>query len=201
MYGGPLSRSTTAALRRFSPGLRSHFGAWFAPGSCLLGVPAPDLHPCATNVQCSPLGDRFCDVSSPDGYCTIEGCDSSTCPDSNGVCIRFFSLKVNGGHCATRAEPALTSIRITRALPLDCDNPSTGCEAALRHAARSGSTACARSPTAASRLLRQREHGAPLVHAHMQQDSDCRTGYQCLTTGYNGALAWPFPTWVTRADA
>jgi hypothetical protein len=53
---------------------------------------------CATNVDCSPLGDRFCDISAPGGYCTIEGCDVSfdsagkpvsSCPD-DGVCIRFF---------------------------------------------------------------------------------------------------------------
>ena len=35
---------------------------------------------CTTNVQCSALGDRFCDLSSPGGYCTVEGCDSTSCP-------------------------------------------------------------------------------------------------------------------------
>src|SRR4051812_36642707 len=30
---------------------------------------------CKANVDCSALGDRFCDVAAPGGYCTIEGCD------------------------------------------------------------------------------------------------------------------------------
>ena len=44
---------------------------------------------CRVNLDCSPLGDRFCDVSAPGGYCTVEGCDNRSCP-SGSVCIRFF---------------------------------------------------------------------------------------------------------------
>lgn len=44
---------------------------------------------CRINIDCSPLGERFCDASSPGGYCTIEGCDVSSCP-GNSVCVRFF---------------------------------------------------------------------------------------------------------------
>jgi hypothetical protein len=44
---------------------------------------------CRVNLDCSPLGDRFCDVSAPGGYCTIEGCDNRSCPNGS-VCIRFF---------------------------------------------------------------------------------------------------------------
>jgi hypothetical protein len=76
---------------------------------------------CGQNVDCSPLGDRFCDIASPGGYCTVEGCDISfvvatkscsvdsncdsgqncrngqcgtfvdSCP-SEAVCIRFFQV-------------------------------------------------------------------------------------------------------------
>ena len=53
---------------------------------------------CTSNVECSPLGDRFCDLASPGGYCTIEGCDIDTCPDS-AACIRFFSLKKGQARC------------------------------------------------------------------------------------------------------
>lgn len=44
---------------------------------------------CRVNLDCSALGDRFCDVSAPGGYCTVEGCDNDSCP-SGSVCIRFF---------------------------------------------------------------------------------------------------------------
>ncbi|HEX2573820.1 MAG TPA: hypothetical protein VH877_30000, partial [Polyangia bacterium] len=44
---------------------------------------------CRVNLDCSALGDRFCDVSAPGGYCTVEGCDNRSCP-SGSVCIRFF---------------------------------------------------------------------------------------------------------------
>ena len=46
--------------------------------------------PCKTNVDCSPLGDRFCDTSSVNGYCTIDGCDDRSCP-GEAVCIRFLT--------------------------------------------------------------------------------------------------------------
>lgn len=50
---------------------------------------------CQSNVECSPLGDRFCDLSSPNGYCTVEGCDGKSCPDG-AACISFFSLQRGG---------------------------------------------------------------------------------------------------------
>jgi len=57
---------------------------------------------CTQNVDCSPLGDRFCDTSAPGGYCTIQDCDvredpqgnlvdSCTDADGNSVCVRFFT--------------------------------------------------------------------------------------------------------------
>jgi len=45
---------------------------------------------CITSGDCSPNGDRQCDVSSREGYCTIQGCDYSTCPEE-AACIRFFT--------------------------------------------------------------------------------------------------------------
>src|SRR5579859_7059017 len=59
--------------------------------------------PCNTNVDCDPLGQRFCDVSQPGGYCTIESCDISlntasqpvpSCP-ADAVCVRFFQPLAN----------------------------------------------------------------------------------------------------------
>ena len=45
---------------------------------------------CVLSSDCSPNGDRLCDPVSQDGYCTVLGCDYSTCPDE-AACIRFFT--------------------------------------------------------------------------------------------------------------
>lgn len=66
---------------------------------------------CSSNVDCSPLGDRFCDVSAPSGYCTIEGCDvtlvagvpTDSCP-TEAVCVRFFA-PIAGKSCDPMASP------------------------------------------------------------------------------------------------
>src|SRR5450432_4236944 len=44
---------------------------------------------CKTSVDCDPNGTRSCDLSQPNGYCTIAGCDQSSCPSSS-ACIRTF---------------------------------------------------------------------------------------------------------------
>lgn len=44
---------------------------------------------CQITSDCSSDNDRLCDVSPPDGYCTIAGCDFGTCP-SEAVCVRFY---------------------------------------------------------------------------------------------------------------
>jgi hypothetical protein len=44
---------------------------------------------CTTAADCNPNGTRSCDQSQPGGYCTIQGCDETSCP-SEAVCIRYF---------------------------------------------------------------------------------------------------------------
>ena len=53
---------------------------------------------CVVSSDCSPNGDRFCDTSSRDGYCTIQGCDRTTCPDE-AVCVRFFTGNFTNRPC------------------------------------------------------------------------------------------------------
>lgn len=70
---------------------------------------------CNRSVDCSPNGDRLCDPdpSSPGGYCTVLGCDFSTCPDES-VCVRFFTGSFStapGASCIAPDEhtpPAVT---------------------------------------------------------------------------------------------
>ena len=45
---------------------------------------------CATSVDCSPEGDRMCDIAQVGGYCTIRDCTPDSCPD-DALCVRFGS--------------------------------------------------------------------------------------------------------------
>lgn len=47
---------------------------------------------CQTAADCDPNGARICDISQPAGYCTILGCDETTCP-SEAACIRYFPVQ------------------------------------------------------------------------------------------------------------
>jgi hypothetical protein len=43
---------------------------------------------CTTSVDCSPDGDRVCDLSQHGGYCTVEDCTPDSCPDE-ALCVEF----------------------------------------------------------------------------------------------------------------
>ncbi len=45
---------------------------------------------CVTSLDCSQQGDRLCDTSQPDGYCTVFDCQPDGCPGA-AVCVRFGS--------------------------------------------------------------------------------------------------------------
>lgn len=58
---------------------------------------------CIVSSDCSPSGDRQCDVSSKGGYCTIQGCDFNTCPEE-ATCVRFFTGNFNNKDCDHELE-------------------------------------------------------------------------------------------------
>lgn len=130
---------------------------------------------CRSNIDCSPLGDRFCDTAPLNGYCTQEDCGPTSCP-SEAVCIRFFT-PVADKVCHTDQE----SIPFSQA---DCPNvddrcvcdqtdESNNCVSNLGHCA----------PSSTERHWCQRS---------CSSDSDCRDGYECRRTGTAGAE--PLPT-------
>jgi hypothetical protein len=45
---------------------------------------------CVLSTDCSTSGDRLCDTSQPDGYCTEFNCPGNLCPDQ-GACVQFDS--------------------------------------------------------------------------------------------------------------
>jgi hypothetical protein len=64
---------------------------------------------CVISSDCSPNGDRQCDTSSKEGYCTIQGCDYNTCPEE-AACIRFFTGDFTNRPCNFETEDASTSV-------------------------------------------------------------------------------------------
>lgn len=43
---------------------------------------------CKLSTDCSVNGDRLCDTSQPEGYCTIFNCEPDTCP-GEAMCVEF----------------------------------------------------------------------------------------------------------------
>jgi len=64
---------------------------------------------CIVSSDCSPNGDRQCDVSQHEGYCTIQGCDFGTCPDE-AVCVRFFTGSFANKTCSSLADCSLDEL-------------------------------------------------------------------------------------------
>lgn len=63
-------------------------------GAALLGTASackPSIgDKCVLSTDCSTQGDRLCDTSQPDGYCTEFNCAADSCPD-HAVCVLFNS--------------------------------------------------------------------------------------------------------------
>lgn len=62
---------------------------------------------CIISTDCDPNGQRLCDTSQKEGYCTIQGCDFDTCP-SEAECVRFFSGQFNNKLCNPATEDVST---------------------------------------------------------------------------------------------
>ena len=121
---------------------------------------------CSTNIDCTQDGSRICDLSQPGGYCTLDGCDDSSCP-SESVCVRFFDQKFPTGTCSSppgtigecRADElcVVCGPSSSQPEPLSCCVPSTS-------ERRFCALKCGSS-------------------------GDCRGGYVCRTSATDGSLA------------
>lgn len=54
---------------------------------------------CTTSADCSQSGERLCDVTQLNGYCTIFNCEPGGCPDE-AVCVVFNSQESTVPECA-----------------------------------------------------------------------------------------------------
>lgn len=123
---------------------------------------------CSVNVDCSPFGDRICDTAQAGGYCTIEGCGLSTCPDE-AVCIRFFPTQFLSQPC----DPSTEDTVVPGRTPTDDCGPDEVC--------------------LSSGLCSLRTQERRFCMKRCEDDGDCRDEYVCRTTGTRGAEAMPDP--------
>jgi hypothetical protein len=150
---------------------------------------------CQTSVDCDPNGTRLCDLSQPGGYCTIAGCDQTSCPKSS-TCVRVFpeqyltpsaSATNPPNHCISACEdlaclPAGSCDQAAgNCCPDACpQGPTNDCNAeelCLRVDATGMNDVCVR------RALEQR-----YCAKSCSSNSDCRDGYECRATGTGGTL-------------
>jgi len=59
---------------------------------------------CTTAADCNPNGSRQCDATQPGGYCTIQGCDETSCPEE-ALCIRYFPSQFLTEPCTPNTTP------------------------------------------------------------------------------------------------
>jgi len=64
---------------------------------------------CILSSDCDPNGERYCDASSKEGYCTIQGCGFDTCPEE-AACIRFFTGNFTNRECTTQNQCTLDEL-------------------------------------------------------------------------------------------
>lgn len=160
---------------------------------------------CSTNVDCAYDGSRICDVSSPGGYCTIEGCAGGSCP-KEAVCVAFYAIDFLAVTCNPETEDKVCepcdpeagkdcnaycdSDSINRACepcdPAIEDDCNAHCEGelptddCLPWEICLGDGLCARRDTEKSYCMRK-----------CSNSGDCRGGYSCHRTGSGGALLVP----------
>ena len=60
---------------------------------------------CTVPADCNPNGSRQCDLSQPGGYCTVIGCDETTCPEE-ATCVRQFPARFLTTPCDPAAPTA-----------------------------------------------------------------------------------------------
>lgn len=78
-----------------------------ALGLALMGCQPSIGSNCAQSTDCSAAGDRLCDTSQPNGYCTIFNCRPNACP-TEAACVAT-NIEVLGCPYDDRHSPSRTS--------------------------------------------------------------------------------------------
>ena len=138
---------------------------------------------CTTNTDCSANGDRTCDMSQPGGYCTIEGCDQTSCP-SDSACVRFFPEQFLSQPCDPACEDTDAPRPDAGTIPASarCPDLVPPCPGARTNAC-SADQVCLPVGVCAPRADEQR-----LCVRTCGSNDDCRGGYECRPGGTHGSL-------------
>jgi hypothetical protein len=64
---------------------------------------------CRTSTDCSSRGDRICDTSQPEGYCTIFNCLGGGCTEKGGGSCVAIDVRIPGCSYDDRRSPARTA--------------------------------------------------------------------------------------------
>jgi hypothetical protein len=136
---------------------------------------------CTTSTDCSATGDRTCDMSQPGGYCTVEGCDQTSCPD-NSTCVRFFPEQFLSTPCDPACEDTNPAVATPGSPQVNCPQIAPLCAGAKTNDC-SADQLCLPSGLCVPRADEQR-----LCVKTCGSDSDCRGGYQCRAGGTLGSL-------------
>ncbi len=149
---------------------------------------------CKVSTDCSIRGDRICDLShlvdgdgnvspSGKGECTIDGCNSTTCP-REGSCVQVYNSEFLSIACdpdledrpqtfSKELEPRIAACNANPATPALGDPVS--CNDCGVHEVCLPEGLCAD-------LLSVRTS----CRKACRSDSKCRDGYECRETGTNG---------------
>jgi hypothetical protein len=61
---------------------------------------------CRADSDCSQVGDRVCDTSQYQGYCTQFNCTPESCPVGEGICVAFGSAPSLVKGCEDPGRPS-----------------------------------------------------------------------------------------------
>lgn len=144
---------------------------------------------CKSSVDCDPNGTRSCDLSQPDGYCTVLGCDETSCPSSS-TCIRLFPqifLAAKAQSCAAAGSTCPPGSTCTAAgYCTECDSKREDVATDSAGVVENNCLAdeiCLDSGLCSKQSYEQRECAKAC-----SSDNDCRAGYECRKAGEQGSM-------------
>lgn len=78
---------------------------------CALAAVAAGCKPkigddCQLPTDCSAAGDRECDITAPDGYCTVYNCEPDSCPVDESLCVQFGAQRSAAAKCIDQQAPS-----------------------------------------------------------------------------------------------
>jgi hypothetical protein len=138
---------------------------------------------CSTNTDCSANGDRTCDLSQPGGYCTVEGCDQTSCP-SDSACVRFFPTQFLSQPC----NPACEDTNPPPVDPINPVVPTSTCPARMPVCEQATNYCSADQTCLPVGLCAPRAQEQRLCVKTCGGNGDCRGGYECRAGGIQGSV-------------